>query len=251
VSHDDLLSIGGFSLVSGLSVTALRYYDEIGILAPAWVDPATGYRRYRLDQLRTAATIRALRRIELPVGAVREILERPDLAVDALRRHRGQLATRAHQLSEMVQTVDHYIEAGGIMTALQAARIVQVTISVTDKPAAVAFYQKAFGASYQPEISSLQFGDYPDDDFFLLTIEAEQGFGPSRFGLTVAGIDEAHRRALAAGGTEVEAPYDAAWKPRSSGVRDPSGNVISLFEAYRPGPGDSPPDGGAAASPDG
>jgi predicted enzyme related to lactoylglutathione lyase len=140
----------------------------------------------------------------------------------------------------MVQAVDRYIEMGGIMTTLKTARIVQVTISVTDKPAAVAFYQKAFGASYQPEISSLQFGDYPDDDFFLLTIETAKGYGPSRFGLTVAGVDEAHRRALAAGGVEVEAPYDAAWKPRSSEVRDPSGNVISLFEGYRPGTGDGP-----------
>jgi DNA-binding transcriptional MerR regulator len=249
VSHNDLLSIGGFSLVSGLSVTALRYYDEIGILAPASVDRATGYRRYRLDQLRAAETIRALRRVEVPVGVVRDILAQPGGAVDALRRHRATLAARAHNLSEMVQAVDRYIEAGGIMTALKTARIVQVTISVTDKSAAVAFYQKAFGASYQPEISSLQFGDYPDDDFFLLTIEAEKGFGPSRFGLTVAGIDEAHHRALAAGGTEIEAPYDAPWKPRSSEVRDPSGNVISLFETYRPGPDNGPPDPGAVGQP--
>jgi predicted enzyme related to lactoylglutathione lyase len=141
----------------------------------------------------------------------------------------------------MVQAVDRYIEMGGIMTTLKTARIVQVTIMVTDKPAAVAFYQKAFGASYQPEISSLQFGDYPDDDFFLLTIETEKGYGPSRFGLTVAGVDEAHRRALAAGGTEVEAPCDAAWKPRSSEVGDPSGNVISLFEGYRPDAGPTDP----------
>lgn len=242
MSHDDLLSIGGFSLVCGLSVTALRYYDEIGVLTPAWVDPATGYRRYRLDQLCAAETIRALRRIEVPVGVVREILAQPDLAVGALRRHRASLAARAHQLSGMVQAVDRYIEAGGIMTALKTARIVQVTINVTDKPAAVAFYQRAFGASYQPEISSLQFGDYPDDDFFLLTITAEEGFGPSRFGLTVAGVDEAHRRAVAAGGAEISPPADAAWKPRSSEVRDPSGNVISLFEGYRPGTDDCPPD---------
>jgi DNA-binding transcriptional MerR regulator/catechol 2,3-dioxygenase-like lactoylglutathione lyase family enzyme len=242
VSHDDLLSIGGFSMVSGLSVTALRYYDEVGILAPAYVDPATGYRRYRLDQLGAAETIRALRRIEVPVQAVREILAQPGQAVNALRQHRATLTARAHDLSGMVRQTDQYIEAGGIMTALRTARIVQVTINVTDVPAAVAFYQKAFGASYQPEISSLQFGDYPDDDFFLLTIEPEQGFGPSRFGLTVAGVDDAHRRALAAGGAEVRPPADAAWKPRSSEVRDPSGNNISLFEGYRPGEDDCPPE---------
>jgi catechol 2,3-dioxygenase-like lactoylglutathione lyase family enzyme len=65
------------------------------------------------------------------------------------------------------------------MTALKAARIVPVTINVTDVPAAVAFYQEALGASYQPEISPLQFGDYPDDGFFLLTIEPEPGYRPA------------------------------------------------------------------------
>lgn len=44
-----MLNIGGFSLVTGLSITALRHYDEVGLLTPAQVDPTTGYRRYRED----------------------------------------------------------------------------------------------------------------------------------------------------------------------------------------------------------
>jgi len=51
---DDLLSIGRFARLSGLSVGALRHYDETGLLAPAEVDRFTGYRRYRRDQLATA-----------------------------------------------------------------------------------------------------------------------------------------------------------------------------------------------------
>jgi DNA-binding transcriptional MerR regulator len=42
----------------------LRHYDEIGLLAPAHVDPVNGYRYYRADQLRVAATIRELRRVD-------------------------------------------------------------------------------------------------------------------------------------------------------------------------------------------
>jgi hypothetical protein len=38
---DDLLSIDNFALVSGLSIHALRHYDDVGVLKPAWVDPAT------------------------------------------------------------------------------------------------------------------------------------------------------------------------------------------------------------------
>ncbi|WP_249714112.1 MerR family transcriptional regulator [Rhizomonospora bruguierae] len=67
MSTDHLLSIGGFAIVSGLSITALRHYDEVGILLPACVDPVTGYRRYRPEQVEQARLIRALRQLEMPV----------------------------------------------------------------------------------------------------------------------------------------------------------------------------------------
>ena len=51
---DDLLPIGRFARLTGLTIGALRHYDEEGVLAPADVDPATGYRRYRRDQVATA-----------------------------------------------------------------------------------------------------------------------------------------------------------------------------------------------------
>jgi DNA-binding transcriptional MerR regulator len=46
VNGDDLLNIGAFALATGLSIPALRRYDEIGLLKPAQVDSDTGYRRY-------------------------------------------------------------------------------------------------------------------------------------------------------------------------------------------------------------
>ena len=58
----DLLSIGRFSRLSGLSVHALRHYDELGLLRPAEVDPETGYRRYASDQLADGSRDRAAAR---------------------------------------------------------------------------------------------------------------------------------------------------------------------------------------------
>jgi hypothetical protein len=52
------LSIGSFSRVSGLTVKALRHYDEIGLLEPARVDEWTGYRYYRLEQGRSSRSSR-------------------------------------------------------------------------------------------------------------------------------------------------------------------------------------------------
>jgi hypothetical protein len=39
VSQDKLLSIGSFGLLTGLSVTTLRHYDDADVLEPAFVDP--------------------------------------------------------------------------------------------------------------------------------------------------------------------------------------------------------------------
>jgi DNA-binding transcriptional MerR regulator/predicted enzyme related to lactoylglutathione lyase len=232
VSDDELLSIGVFALVSGLSINALRHYDEVGLLRPAYVDPVTGYRRYRPDQLHQARLICALRRVDLPVEAVREVLDDERALRPVLGRHRQQLVDRADALSRMVGAVDHYIENGVTVPELKTPRIVQVTIDVTDLAGSIAFYRAAFDATFNEEISSFQFGTWPSDEFFLLTVatQDDRPHGRSRFGLLVDDVDAVHRRALGAGATEVHPPVDKPWKPRSSCVADPSGNRIDLYQ---------------------
>jgi DNA-binding transcriptional MerR regulator len=236
VSNDNLLGIGGFALLTGLSLHALRHYDEVGLLRPAMVDPATGYRRYRPDQVPRARLIGALRKIDLPLDAVRQVVDAPDPTTSTaiLVRHRQELLARAHALSRMVRTVDHYIEHGVDMPQSTSPRIVQVTINVRDLHQARAFYEGVFEAEFNEEISSFQMGTWPSEEFFLLTVAHQPDHpgpaGPSRFGLLVADVDTTHQRALDAGATEIEPPADRPWKPRSSCVADPSGNRIDLFQ---------------------
>jgi DNA-binding transcriptional MerR regulator len=74
---EDLIPIGQFARASRLSQKALRLYGENGLLPPAWVDPDTGYRYYRLEQLRTATLIGLLRRAGMPLNAIRSFLRAP------------------------------------------------------------------------------------------------------------------------------------------------------------------------------
>ena len=76
---DPLLSIGVFSRRSRLSIKALRLYDRKGVLTPADVDPDTGYRRYRESQLATARLVVMLRRLNMPLADVAEVVSAPGL----------------------------------------------------------------------------------------------------------------------------------------------------------------------------
>jgi len=92
-----LLGIGDFSRMTFLSVKTLRHYHEVGLLLPAEVDGASGYRRYAVEQVSTAQVIRRLRELGMSLDEVRGVIEAPDVAarnaaISAhLRRMEGEL----------------------------------------------------------------------------------------------------------------------------------------------------------------
>jgi DNA-binding transcriptional MerR regulator len=77
---EGLMSIGEFATASRLSQKALRLYGENGLLAPAWVDPDSGYRYYRPEQLHAATLIALLRRAGVPLAEIRAFLREPTSA---------------------------------------------------------------------------------------------------------------------------------------------------------------------------
>lgn len=83
--------IGETARASGLSISALRFYDSAGVLVPAAVDPTTGYRRYTADQVRAARLIAGLRRVGMPVAeiadAVRDLSHNPSAVRAKLAGH--------------------------------------------------------------------------------------------------------------------------------------------------------------------
>lgn len=98
--HDRHLSIGELSRASGLTVSALRFYDREGVLVPAEVDAATGYRRYSPVQVRAARLLAGMRRVQVPVAEMVAVLEAggdADAAEDLLQ---GHLARLEHGLAD-------------------------------------------------------------------------------------------------------------------------------------------------------
>ncbi|MEN3536748.1 GyrI-like domain-containing protein [Microbispora sp. ZYX-F-249] len=71
---NDLLPIGQFARLTRLSVKQLRHYAALGLLEPAWIDPASGYRYYRTAQARDALAIGLLRSLDVPLPVVAAVL---------------------------------------------------------------------------------------------------------------------------------------------------------------------------------
>jgi protein phosphatase len=59
----DLIAIGRFAQISGLTIKALRIYDSLGLLRPALVEVGAGYRCYHITPLPLAHRIRLLRQV--------------------------------------------------------------------------------------------------------------------------------------------------------------------------------------------
>ena len=98
------LTIGAFASRSGLSVSALRFYDRAGLLTPTDIDPASGYRIYDDGQLETATLIRDLRRLEMPLAAIQTFLAADvETRHKILRAHLDELTSRVRQ-AELVAT---------------------------------------------------------------------------------------------------------------------------------------------------
>jgi DNA-binding transcriptional MerR regulator len=103
-TDDDLIPIGRFARLSGLSIGALRHYAELDLLRPADVDRFTGYRRYRTEQLEIARTIGRLRDLEVPIDEIRDVLAADDPA-DQRRRistHERRLQARLDRLRRLL-----------------------------------------------------------------------------------------------------------------------------------------------------
>ena len=95
-----MYQIGIFSRMCQVAVSALRYYDELGLLTPAWVDPETGYRYYSAAQLPRLNRILSLKDLGLSLAEITRVLS-DDLSAEELR---GMLRRERATIQETMRT---------------------------------------------------------------------------------------------------------------------------------------------------
>jgi DNA-binding transcriptional MerR regulator len=109
-----MLTIGRFADATGLTVKALRHYDEIGLLAPARVDPDNGYRYYDESQIEDAVTIRRLRALELPLEDIHDLVHADaGTLLERLAAHSHRVAEEVHDKYGLMVELGALVEGGG------------------------------------------------------------------------------------------------------------------------------------------
>jgi len=95
--------------MSGVSVRALHFYDEVGLLRPAY-HGANGYRFYEAPQLLTLQQILFYRELGFELKRIKEILSRRKFEkVVALKSHRQVLEKNLTRTRTLIETIDKTI----------------------------------------------------------------------------------------------------------------------------------------------
>ena len=106
---EGLLRIGEVARLFNLSVGTLRHYEQMGLLEPAYVDAASGYRYYGARQLSTLNTISHLRVLDLPLAQIREFVTTRD--VDLMQRQLAQqqelIECKRRELERVSRKIDN------------------------------------------------------------------------------------------------------------------------------------------------
>lgn len=143
--------IGAMARASGLTVSALRFYDGAGVLGPAHVDPRSGYRSYAPEQLVVARLVASLRRVGMPLAGIREVLAHrhdPD-AVDA------QLAGHLHRLEQGVAAARRELSTVRDLLAPEENPMTPTTVTVDAPALAAALGSVRFAVGSDPEFPVL------------------------------------------------------------------------------------------------
>ncbi|MBQ2903222.1 MAG: MerR family transcriptional regulator [Clostridia bacterium] len=101
------MHIREFAELTGVSVRTLHYYDEIGLLKPAFVDERNGYRDYDEKSLERMIEILFYRELDFPLKSILGILSSPEYdKAAAIRKQKELLMLKKERLERLITALD-------------------------------------------------------------------------------------------------------------------------------------------------
>lgn len=105
---DTLYKIGMFAAMNHVTVKALRFYEEQGLLMPALIHPETGYRYYTLSQMAVLHQITALKLAGFTLEEIAHINSGADEEAVLLKK-KAELLAKIADLTRQIAVVDGYL----------------------------------------------------------------------------------------------------------------------------------------------
>ena len=110
------MQIKDFAEFTGVSVRTLHYYDEIGLLTPAFVDRSTGYRFYDENSLLRMQEILFYRELDFSLKSIGEILSSPNYDKNkALKEQKHLLTLKKERLERLISAIDGAVNGENVM----------------------------------------------------------------------------------------------------------------------------------------
>ncbi|MEU3522967.1 MerR family transcriptional regulator [Streptomyces sp. NPDC038707] len=171
-----MFTIGDFARHGRVSVRMLRHYDATGLLRPAHVDPASGYRHYTAAQLARLNRIIALKDLGFTLRQVRDIVDEKVGAGEL----RGMLRLRRAELeAAMAATEARLVQVEARLRAIESEGHMPTNdVVLKSVPSVRVAELTATAASYRPEDIGPVIGPLYDELFRRLRAAGIAPTGP-------------------------------------------------------------------------
>jgi DNA-binding transcriptional MerR regulator len=258
VADDGSLRVGELADATGLTVRALHYYDEIGLLSPSMRSDA-GHRAYTQTDVQRLYRICTLRGLGLSLtqiktaldtepwelaGALTTQLQSLDARLGAEHRLRARIAGLL-AAKDSNASIDDLLEVLEDMTAIDAGVQRRISILVySDLEAAHDYLVQTFGlgpgelnrdGDGRVVHAELQAGDgvlwlHPEVSEFALASPRTVGKATGMVAVMVDDVDAHYQRAVQHGATIRYAPVDQSYGYREYGAVDCEGHLWSFMK---------------------
>lgn len=118
--------IGEIARLFQMDIRTLRYYDEIGLLNPAFTDEGTGYRYYAIHQFERLNTILYLKALNIPLKEIRRFLDGRDIGhiLALLKEQQRRTEQKILEFQQIQQKINDRI--GQIEAAANVEELYQI-----------------------------------------------------------------------------------------------------------------------------
>jgi DNA-binding transcriptional MerR regulator len=128
------MQIKEFAIATGVSIRTIHYYDEIGLLTPAYVDKITGYRYYDENSILRMQEILFYRELDFPLKSIKEILTSSNYDKNkVLNEQKELLILKKERLEKIIFAIDAAMEGENVMSVFDNSQFEKYKNEVKEK----------------------------------------------------------------------------------------------------------------------